>query len=110
MLYRHCFLKFHLDHTIRRVQVNQDGLKLNGTHQLMPSADDVIILGGSVHTVKENAEAFVVVSKEFRLEVNADETKFMVMSREQNAVPDHSMKTDNSSLDGWKRSNIWEQI
>jgi hypothetical protein len=85
-------------------------LNLNGTHQLLAYADDVSILGGSVHTVKENAEAFVVVSKEFGLEVSADKTKFMVMSLEQNAVPDHSMKTDNSSLDGWKRSNIWEQI
>jgi len=38
-------------------------LKLNGTHQLMVNADDVNILGGSVHTVKENAEAVVVASK-----------------------------------------------
>ena len=35
---------------IRRVQVNQDGLKLNGTHHLLVYADDVNILGGSVHT------------------------------------------------------------
>jgi hypothetical protein len=38
---------------IRRVQVNQDGLKLNGTHQLMVYVDDVNMLGGRVHTVKE---------------------------------------------------------
>ena len=48
---------FALEYAIRRVQVNQDGLKLNGTHQLLACANDVIILGGSVHTVKENAEA-----------------------------------------------------
>ena len=42
----------------RRVQVNQDGLKLNGMHQLLAYADDVNILGGSVHTVKENAGSF----------------------------------------------------
>jgi hypothetical protein len=35
-------------------------LKLNGTHQLLAYADDVNILGGSAHTVKENAEALVV--------------------------------------------------
>jgi len=62
------------------VQVNQDGLKLKGTHQLLVYADDVNILGGSVHTVKENAEAFRVASKEIRQEVNADKTKYMVMS------------------------------
>jgi len=39
-----------LEYTIRRVQVNQDGLKLNGTHQLLAYADDVNILGGSILT------------------------------------------------------------
>ena len=63
---------FALEYAIRRVQVNQDGLKLNGTHQLLVYADDVNVLGGGVHTVKKNAEALVVVSKEIGLEVNAD--------------------------------------
>ena len=57
---------------------------LGRTHQLLAYADDVNILGGSVHTVKENAEALVVASKETGLEVNADKTKYMVMSRDQN--------------------------
>jgi hypothetical protein len=52
--------KFALDFAIRRVLVNQDGLKLNGTHQLLVYADDVNILGGSVHTIKKNTETFLV--------------------------------------------------
>ena len=40
-----------LDYAIRWVQVNQDDLKLNGTHQLLVYAEDVNILVGSVHTV-----------------------------------------------------------
>ena len=47
---------FALKYAIRRVQVNQDGLKLNGTHHLLAYAEDVNILRGSIHTVKENAE------------------------------------------------------
>ena len=59
--------------------MNQDCLKLNGTHQLLAYADDVNILGGSVRTVKENAEALVVATKEIGLE---DKTKYMIMSRD----------------------------
>ena len=60
---------FALEYAIRRVHVNQDGLKLNGTHQLLVYDDDVNII-----TLEENAEAFVVASKETELEVNADKS------------------------------------
>ena len=76
---------FALEYAIRGVQVNQDGLKLNGTHQLLVYTDGVNIMEGSIYTVKENAGALVVASKETGLEVNADKTKYMVMSRDQNA-------------------------
>jgi len=49
---------FALDYAIRRVQVKQDGLRLNGTHQLQAYADNVNILGGSVHTVKKKRRSF----------------------------------------------------
>jgi len=53
-----------LEYAIRRVQVNQDGLKLNDTHQLLVNADDVNILRGSVYTIKENGEALEMASEE----------------------------------------------
>jgi hypothetical protein len=75
---------FALEYAIRRVQTNQEGLKLNGTHQLVVYGDDVNILGGSVHAIKRNTEALVVASKEIGLEVNAEKTKYMVMSGDRN--------------------------
>jgi len=60
-------------------------LQLNGTLQVVAYVYDVNILGGSVRTIKENAETLLVASKEIGLEVNTDKTKCMVMSRDQNA-------------------------
>jgi len=71
-------------------------LKLNGTHQLLVYADDVNILGGSVHIIEKNAETLVDASKEIGLEVNVDKAKYMVMSRDQNAGRSRNIKTDNS--------------
>jgi len=56
-------------------------------------------LVGSVHTVKENAEALVVATKGTGLEVNADKTKYVVISRNRNAGRGHSVKIDNSSIE-----------
>jgi hypothetical protein len=91
--------KFSLEYAMRRVQVNQDGLQLSSKHQLLIHADEVNILGGSVHTIKGNTEALVVAGKENGLEVNVDKTKDVVMSQDQNAGQSHSIKTDNSSFE-----------
>ena len=45
---------FALEYGIRRVQVNQDGLKFNFTRQLLVCGDDVNILNRSVRTIKKN--------------------------------------------------------
>ena len=87
-------------YAIRRVQVNQYGFKLNGTHQLLAYADDVNILRGSIRTLQENTEALVTVTREVGLEVSADKTKQMVMSRDRNAERIHSVRTDNSTFEG----------
>jgi len=62
-------------------------------------ADDISIIGGRVHTVKKSTKALVVASKHTGLEVNADKTKYMVLLRDQNAEPRHSIKIDNSSFE-----------
>ena len=45
----------------------------------------VKILVGSVHTIKENAEALVVGGREIGWEVHAFKTKYTVMSEDLNA-------------------------
>ena len=49
---------FAFEYAIRRVQVNRNGLKLNGTHQLLAYADDINILGGSIHNLTEKCRSF----------------------------------------------------
>jgi len=44
---------FSLEYAVRGVQLNQGGLKLYGTPQLLVHTDDVNILGGSVYTVRK---------------------------------------------------------
>jgi hypothetical protein len=76
--------------------VNQYGFKLNVTHRFLVYADDVNILGGSVHTLKKNIVPLLVGSKEIGLGVNADKTKYMVMSRDLNAGRSYGIKIVNS--------------
>ena len=69
------------------------------THHLRAYADDVNIQGGSVHTVNENAEALVAATREIGLEVSADKTEYMVMSRVQNAGRIRSVRMDNRTFE-----------
>jgi hypothetical protein len=53
----------------------------------------------TLHTIKQNAEALVFASKKIGLEVNADRTKYMVMSRDRDARRRNNIKSDNSSFE-----------
>ena len=45
----------------------------------------------------KNAEALVAATREIGLEVSADKTKYMVMSRDQNAGRIHSVRINSST-------------
>jgi hypothetical protein len=74
-------------------------LKLNGKQQLLDYADDGNMLSRSERTIKKNTEALVVASKETGLEVNAEKTKYMFMSRDQAAGRSHNKRNNNSSFE-----------
>jgi hypothetical protein len=94
---------FAFEYAIRKVLENQGGLKLNGRHQLLVYADDVNLLGDSIKTIKKNTKALIDSGKEVGLEVNAEKTKYMLMSYQQNAGKNHNIKIANRSFENVAR-------
>jgi hypothetical protein len=85
MLYHHCF--------------KQEGLKLNGTHQLLAYADYVNILGENIDTIQKSTEALLDAGKEVGLEVNSEKTKYMLMSHKKEGKK-HGIKIASRSFEG----------
>jgi hypothetical protein len=93
------FFNFALEYAIRRVQANQENLKLNGTHQFLVYVYDVNILVRSIHTVRKNTEASLITSKEIGFQVNAEKTEYVIMSRHQNAGQNSNIQICNKSFE-----------
>jgi hypothetical protein len=84
-----------LEYAIAKVQANQAGLKLNGTHQLLAYADDVNRLGDNIDIINKNTQTLIDASKEVSLAVNVEKTKYVLVSRDQNAGQNREIKIGN---------------
>jgi hypothetical protein len=81
-----------------KVQKNQAGLKLNGTHQLLVYADDINLLGDNTNIIKKNTGAITDASKDVALEVNTEKSKYVLMPHHQNSGQNHNIKMANKFL------------
>jgi hypothetical protein len=75
------------------------GLKLKGAHQLLVYADDMNLLVDNIYTIKENAQTLIDASKEAELNANTENSKYVLLSRHQNAGQKHDMKIAYRSLE-----------
>jgi hypothetical protein len=98
--------KFAIEYAIRKVQENQVGMKLNGTHQLLVYADDVNLLGDTLHTMKK-IETSIDASKEVGLQRSTEKTKYILLSRHQEEGGKSCHKIDNGCFEKFGTFQIY---
>jgi hypothetical protein len=86
---------FALEYAIRKVQENQVSLEMNGTHQLLVYADNINLLGDSINIIKANTETLLQASSDVGLKINAEKTKYMIMSHQPNSGQNQNIRTTN---------------
>jgi hypothetical protein len=79
------------------------GLKLNGTYQLLIFVDDVNLVGDNINATNKNTQTLTDISQEVGLKVNAEKTKYIFLSRHQNAEQNHDMNIANRSFENVAR-------
>jgi hypothetical protein len=62
-------------------------------------ADDVNLLGDCVNTIKEYSETLLEASSDIGLEINAEKTKYMIMSHHPNSGQNQNIRIPNESFE-----------
>jgi hypothetical protein len=69
------------------------------SNALLAYADDVNLLGDNIATINKSTQTLIDASKEVGLEVNVEKTKYMLVSRDQNAGQNREIKIGNRSFE-----------
>jgi hypothetical protein len=83
------YLNFALTFACRKIREKQEGFEVNGTHPLLVYADNFNIAGETSYTIKKKEQTLLQASRDVGLEVKAEKTKNMIVSRHQNAIQNH---------------------
>jgi hypothetical protein len=90
--------------------LNQAGLKLNGTHQLLASADDISLLGNNIDTIHQNTGTSIDPNTEVALEVNLEKTKHLLLFHRQNLGLNRETNIRNRSSENMSYLQYMETI
>jgi hypothetical protein len=69
----------------------------------------VNLQGDNIDTINKNTETIINAGKEVGIKGNVEKTKYMLVSRDQNAGQNREIKVGNRSFEMCHGSSIWER-